>query len=144
MPTQPTVPSTAATAPSGHRMQTQAKSGIHMPNLRYALTSEPTSATISPIPKSVRSALQDPNWRAAMAAEHDALQHNRTWRLVDRPPGANVVTGKWIFKHKLNPDGTLERYKARWVVRGFTQRAGIDFGEPSLPVADVGCGIRGG
>lgn len=69
-----------------------------------------------------------------MAAEFDALQRNRTWRLVDRPPGANVVTGKWIFKHKLHPDGTLERYKARWVVRGFTQRAGVNFGETFSPV----------
>ena len=56
-----------------------------------------------------------------MVLEFDALQRNRTWRLVDRPPGANVVSGKWVFRHKLNPDGSLERYKARWVVRGFTQ-----------------------
>jgi hypothetical protein len=55
-----------------------------------------------------------------MDAEFAALQRNRTWRLVDRPKGANVVTGKWLFKHKLNSDGSLERYKARWVVRGFT------------------------
>jgi histone deacetylase 1/2 len=87
-----------------------------------------------PIPKSVRTALQDPNWRAAKATEYDTLQRNRTWRLVDRPPGANVVTGKWIFKHKLNPDGSLERYKARWVVRGFTQQARVDFEETFSPV----------
>lgn len=69
-----------------------------------------------------------------MALEFDALQRNRTWRLVDRPPGANVVSGKWVFCHKLNPDGSLERYKARCVVRSFTQRAGIDFGETFSPV----------
>lgn len=45
------------------------------------------------------------------------------------PPGANVVTGKWVFRHNLKPDGSLERYKAEWVIRGFTQHAGIDFGE---------------
>jgi len=39
-----------------------------------------------------------------------------------------------VFRHKLNPDGSLERYKARWVVRGFTQRAGIDFSETFSPV----------
>jgi histone deacetylase 1/2 len=69
-----------------------------------------------------------------MALEFQALQNNRTWCLVDRPPGAHIVTGKWVFKHKLNPDGSLERYKARWVVRGFTQRAGVDFGETFTPV----------
>ena len=113
-------------------MVTRLQARVVKPNPRYALTSTQTS--ISPIPKSVHVALQDPNWRAAMAAEHDALQRNRTWCLVDRPSGANIVTGKWIFKHKLKPDGTLERYKARWVVRGFTQRAGVDFGETFSPV----------
>jgi len=64
-----------------------------------------------------------------MEAEFEALKSNRTWWLVDRPLGVNVVTGKWVFWHKLNPDGTLERYKERWVVCGFTQREGVDFGE---------------
>jgi hypothetical protein len=48
---------------------------------------------------------------------------------VPRPRQANVVTRKWIFKHKFSADGTLERYKARWVLRGFTQRPGVDFAE---------------
>jgi hypothetical protein len=95
-------------------MQTRSRAGIFKPNPKYALVTTPS--TISPIPKSVRAALQDLNWRSAMAAEHKALLRNRTWRLVDRSPGANVVTGEWIFKHKLNRDGSLERYKARWVV----------------------------
>ncbi|XP_066364959.1 uncharacterized mitochondrial protein AtMg00810-like [Miscanthus floridulus] len=69
-----------------------------------------------------------------MELEFDALQCNRTWRLVDRPPGTNIVSGKWVFRHKLNPNGSLECYKARWVVRGFTQRAGIDFSETFSPV----------
>ena len=69
-----------------------------------------------------------------MASEYDALQRNRTWRLVDRPSGANVVSSKWVFSHKLIPDGTLECYKARWVMRRFTQRGGVDFGETFTPV----------
>lgn len=56
------------------------------------------------------------------------------WQLVDRPLGANIVSGKWVFKHKLKPDGTLEHYKARWVLHGFTQCAGVDFGETFTPV----------
>ena len=69
-----------------------------------------------------------------MDAELKALQVNRTWCLVDKPAGAHVISGKWVFKHKLHPDGSLERYKARWVVRGFTQRAGVDFQETFTPV----------
>ena len=69
-----------------------------------------------------------------MEEEHAALLRNQTWDLVPRPPRSNVVTGKWIFKHKLQADGSLERYKARWVLRGFTQRPGVDFDETFSPV----------
>ena len=50
------------------------------------------------------------------------------------PPGTNVVTGKWLFRHKLTSDGSLDRYKARWVLRGFTQRPGVDYDETFSPV----------
>ncbi|XP_051229214.1 uncharacterized mitochondrial protein AtMg00810-like [Lolium perenne] len=73
-----------------------------------------------------------------MQEEYDALQRNRTWELVPRPPRANVITGKWVFKHKLGSDGTLERYKARWVMRGFRQRAGVDFTDTFAPVIKPG------
>jgi hypothetical protein len=53
---------------------------------------------------------------------------------MPRPPRANVVTSKCIFKHKLQSDGSLERYKARWILRGFTQRPGVDFDETFSPV----------
>jgi len=69
-----------------------------------------------------------------MQEEFSALLANHTWDLVSRPPRSNVVTGKWIFKHKLKADGSLERYKARWVLRGFTQRPGIDYDETFSPV----------
>ena len=69
-----------------------------------------------------------------MLDEYTALIRNDTWCLVPCPAGVNVVTEKWIFRHKLNSDGTLARYKARWVVRGFTQQAGVDYGETFSPV----------
>jgi hypothetical protein len=69
-----------------------------------------------------------------MEEEHAALLQIHTWDPVPRPPHANVVMGKWIFKYKFNEDGTLERYKARWVLRGFTQRSGVDFSETFSPV----------
>jgi hypothetical protein len=115
-----------------HHMLTRARAGVFKPNPRYA--HRVSTAAISPIPKSARAALQDPNWFAAMQAEFDALRANETWALVPRPAGVNVVSGKWGFRHKLNPDGSLDRYKARWVVRGFSQRPGIDFGDTFSPV----------
>ena len=69
-----------------------------------------------------------------MEEEYAALLANHTWDLVPRPPGTNVVTGKWLFRHKLTSDGSLDRYKARWVLRGFTQRPGVDYDETFSPV----------
>jgi hypothetical protein len=69
-----------------------------------------------------------------MADEYKALKDNGTWRLVPRPPGANVVIGKWIYKHKFHSNGSLARHKARWVVRGFSQQHGIDYDETFSPV----------
>jgi hypothetical protein len=112
-------------------MITRAKDGIFQPNRKYALA---TAAAPTQIPNSVRAALKEPNWVAAMTDEFAALQRNRTWTLVDRPPGAKVIAGKWVFTHKYGANGELDRYKARWVVRGDLQRAGVDFGKTFTPV----------
>jgi hypothetical protein len=69
-----------------------------------------------------------------MKEEYVALLANHTWDLVPRPPGTNVVTGKWLFRHKLTLDGSLDRYKGHWVVRGFTQHPRVDYYETFSPV----------
>jgi hypothetical protein len=112
-------------------MHTRSKSGIILPKKHFNLIA---TEAISPIPTNYRAALKDPNWYKAMLAEYNALMNQNTWSLVTCPAGANIVTGKWIFHHKYNADGTLSRYKARWVVRGFNQREGIDYGETFSPV----------
>ena len=110
-------------------MVTRRKAGVVKTNPRYASVAE-----VDTVPCSVRTVLRDPNWFAAMQEEFKALQDNGTWELVLRPPGAHVITGKWIFKNKFHADGRLERRKARWVVRGFSQRPGLDFDQTFSPV----------
>jgi len=46
---------------------------------------------------------------------------NNTWILIDLPPGYKLVGCKWIFKKKLQPDGIVDKYKARLVAKDFTQ-----------------------
>jgi hypothetical protein len=75
----------------------------------------------------MHQALHDLAWRAAMQEEFSALQANNTWSLVSCPPCINVITGKWLFKNKLLPDGSLDRRKARWVIRSFKQHPSINF-----------------
>jgi hypothetical protein len=116
-----------------HPMTTRAKRGFWLPADRLTLSAT-SASTLSPVPSSVRAALVDPNWRRAMEEEFAAMIANNTWDLVPHPVGSNVVTGKWIFKHKFNSDSSLERYKARWVLRGFTQRPGVDYDETFSPV----------
>ena len=64
-----------------------------------------------------------------MVDEYGALLSNNTWDLVDPPCNSNIITSKWIYRHKMKSDGSLKRNKARWVLRGFSQREGIDFDE---------------
>jgi hypothetical protein len=110
-----------------HPMVTHHAAGVLQPVDRLILaadtTSTPPDASLVP---SVRAALADLHWRRAME-EYAALLANHTWDLVPRPPGSNVVTGKWLFRHKLTSIGSLDRYKARWVLRGFTQRPVVKF-----------------
>jgi hypothetical protein len=98
-----------------------------------------TSSSISPIiPSSYRTAIKDPRWYNAMLEEFQALMTNNTWSLVPKTAGANIVTGKWIFRHKLHSDGSLAHYKACWVVRGCSQQECIDYGETFSPVIKPG------
>lgn len=104
---------------------------IFMPNRRYANLA---ADMISSVPHLARAALRDPHWTAAMQVELDALHANQTWTLVPRPRGANLITIKWVFCQKFHPDGSLDRYKARWIVRGFAQPASADIFETFSPV----------
>ena len=62
-----------------------------------------------------------------MKEEFDALHKTRTWDLVDLPSGKIAIGCKWVYNIKPRLDGIVDRYKARLVVRGFTQKYGIDY-----------------
>lgn len=73
-------------------------------------------------------------WKQAMDDETSSLIKNQTWELTTLLDGHSVVPCRWVFKSKLQSDGTIKRYKARLVARGFSQIQGIDYFETFSPV----------
>jgi Reverse transcriptase (RNA-dependent DNA polymerase) len=64
-----------------------------------------------------------------MLEELEALDKNKTWELVSLPPGKKAVGCKWVFTVKQNLEGRVERYKARFVAKGYSQTYDIDYDE---------------
>jgi hypothetical protein len=73
-------------------------------------------------------------WKDAMNEEYDSILKNDVWTVVPRPHGKSVVTSKWLYKIKHAADGGIEKYKVRFVARGFSQKEGIDYDEIFAPV----------
>jgi hypothetical protein len=74
-------------------------------------------------------------WRDAMMEEYNSIMKNDVWEVVPRPEGKSVVTSKWLYKLKHAADGSIEKYKARFVARGFSQVEGVDYDETFALVA---------
>ncbi|MCO5600644.1 hypothetical protein L7F22_054759 [Adiantum nelumboides] len=77
------------------------------------------------------------SWRQAMDSEYQSLMANGTWQLVPAPPNRKLVTCKWLLRKKFHADGSVSRYKARLVARGFTQIPGMDYSETFSPVLRI-------
>ncbi|CAE6075150.1 unnamed protein product [Arabidopsis arenosa] len=116
-----------------HPMRTRAKNNITKPKTKLSLMA---AKEIDPlrIPSTVAEALKYDHWRRAMSEEIDAQLRNHTWELVPPTTAQNIITCKWIFTIKFYPDGSIERYKARLVARGFNQQYGLDYSETFSPV----------
>jgi hypothetical protein len=94
--------------------------------LSQANTPEPSE------PLTYAAALSGPQSKLCeqgMVEENDSLKQNRTWTLVPRPQTRRVLRGKWVYKLKRGAKNEILRYKARWVVKGFEQKEGLDYNE---------------
>ena len=70
-----------------------------------------------------------------MIKEYQSIMKNDVWDVFPRPEGKSVVTSKWIYKIKHAADSSIEKYRARFVARGFSQKEGIEYEETFAPVA---------
>ncbi|GKA51293.1 retrotransposon protein, putative, ty1-copia subclass [Tanacetum coccineum] len=91
-------------------------------------------------PANYKAALLDPEsdkWPNAMNVEMRYMKDNKVWDLVDLPPNRKTIGSKWLFKKKTNMDGVVHTYKARLMVKGYTQTPRIDYEETFSPIVDI-------
>jgi hypothetical protein len=88
-------------------------------------------------PKSYLEVVNGPNgdlWKEAVEKELGCLDKARTWDVVDRVAGKKKLGSRWVFKVKRLADGSVDKFKARFVAQGFSQRPGFDFDETYAPI----------
>ena len=89
-------------------------------------------------PLTYRDAMDDSDkekWQDAMNKEMESMYSNFVWELIDPPEDVRPIGCKWIFKRKRDIDVKVETFKARLVVKGYTQKEGVDYEETFSPVA---------
>ncbi|EDN04276.1 conserved hypothetical protein [Histoplasma mississippiense (nom. inval.)] len=91
---------------------------------------DPVLSTLTDRPTTVAEAKRSPDWDywyEAMKKEVSMFENKQTYIVVEKTPGMDILTGKWVFDRKLNNKGETIRFRARWVVRGFLQQQGVHY-----------------
>ncbi|CAI5947266.1 unnamed protein product [Closterium sp. NIES-64] len=114
--------------------QCLAAASPHLASVLLAPEGDPDALDI-PTPRSYAEAIEGPyssQWQAAMDAEMASWKSTGTYVDAVPPPGANIVSGMWIFRVK-RPPGSPPVFKARYVARGFSKRQGVDYFQTFSP-----------
>ena len=72
-----------------------------------------------------------------MIDEMSALHTSGTWELVSLPAGKSTVGCRWVYAVKISPDGQVDRLKARFIAKGYTQIFDLDYTDTFTPVVKI-------
>jgi hypothetical protein len=75
-------------------------------------------------PTTFEEAFQKGQWKEAMTEVQRSIMENEVWEIVPRTKEKSVVTSKWVYKIKHEEDKSADKYKARFIARGFFQMEG--------------------
>jgi hypothetical protein len=76
-------------------------------------------------------------WQNTMQTKLQPLKENHTWDIVPCPPIVKPIRSKWVFSIKLHSDGSLDRYKARFIALGYRQEYRVDCKETFAPIVKM-------
>jgi hypothetical protein len=100
-----------------------------VPPQRYSGYAALMSSMIELGPTCFEEAIERKSWRDIMMEEYTSIIKNDVWEIVPRPQNKSIVSSKWIYKLKHATDGSVDKHKARFVARGFSQKEGVDYEE---------------
>ncbi|XP_070042884.1 uncharacterized mitochondrial protein AtMg00820-like [Nicotiana tomentosiformis] len=99
------------------------------------IITDPTSGIKTRFSLKNLCAFDDEDWVNALQDELNQFERSQVWNLVPRPKDRSIIGTKWIFRNKVDEDGTDTKNMARLVVQGYSQEEGIDYDEAFAPVA---------
>ena len=127
--------------PFGRRVISTLRSGIAaLATIAAGVIPAGDAQTVEP--RNLREAQASPewpHWQAAMRAELEKHKQHLTFEVLPptATPPARALGSRWVFALKRGIGGAITRYKARWVIQGFNQIPGVDFGDTSAPVLEA-------
>ena len=91
-------------------------------------------------PQTYKEAMNSTNglmWKEAIKSEIDSILQNHTWELVDLPPRCKHLSSKWVCKRKRKVDVSIDKYKARLVIKSYKQNEDLDYFDTYSPMTII-------